>query len=290
MLCFFLKYNFNPLSNQIFEKMKWEKLSTAAKSTQKKRHLCENSNTSISKKRKLSRKVLKEIQNSPKNEQLPKITVENFEFSSPSKKNNKKLLLNLIKTKYELVRFASKRLLDDEEVVSLAIQQDPFSLYWASDRLKNNEKFLYPLIINDENVLREASESIKRNKEFILKILKQNWKIFELLPKEVSKDKEIVQRAIENNGLALENCLDFYKNDKNLVLASVRSTWYSLEFASDSLRNDKDFILETLKIEGSCLSCASEELQTDQELVWKSKQYFKCIKEVQTWNILFHFK
>ena len=44
------------------------------------------------------------------------------------------------------------------------------------------------------------------------------------------------------------------------------------------------------KQDGCSLEYASDELKNDKELEWISKEYFKCINEIPTNNVMFHFK
>jgi hypothetical protein len=73
-----------------------------------------------------------------------------LEFASEKLKDDKQLVLTIVKKNGFVLAYSSERLKDDKEVVMAAVQTDGWSLQYASDRLKDDYDVVMASVGNKE--------------------------------------------------------------------------------------------------------------------------------------------
>ena len=171
----------------------------------------------------------------------------------------------------DCLKFASKRLRDDKEVVLKAVNNYPSNIRFASERLRA-----------DKEIVLIAIDDLTGDGFYGCNI--------EFASMELRDDKEIVMIAIEND----QSCSAFsfaskrLRADKEVFLAAINAYWYPwssrqqsiLLHASSELRADKESVLAAMKnspfnspsVE---LKYISNELSNDPEFMKKVKKYFE---------------
>jgi hypothetical protein len=99
-----------------------------------------------------------------------------IQYISDELKNDKKFILNIIENSEikkdhteNCIKFISKKLLDDEDIIFAILRKDASLLSLASDR-----KLVSYAIGIDGNMLKFASKELQNDKEIVLLAVKQN--------------------------------------------------------------------------------------------------------------------
>lgn len=221
------------------------------------------------------------------------ITIKDIEpYDVISFKEDEKDLLEINIRKGCLIIYANKVLLDDEDIIKLAIIKNSKSLQHASQRLKNNKELVLLAVSNNGYLLRYVSDELKNNKDVVLSALNNNGLSLQYAHFKLKNDKDIVLSAVSKNGLALEYASDNLKNDEAVVMTALRNNdsvshyigiklkqndmimgkivskvGIALEYASDSVKNDKKIVLKAVSQNGYALRYSSRELKNDKEVV-----------------------
>ncbi|HRW58162.1 MAG TPA: DUF4116 domain-containing protein [Chlamydiales bacterium] len=120
--------------------------------------------------------------------------------------------------------YASERLKDDDELVSIAIRQDGSALKYASERLRDDEETVLAAVKQDPEALKYASERLKedkdvslaaielnryalrfvKNKEAIIATIKKDYNLWGLIGIKFKYHKDVIMALVEQNGLRLK--------------------------------------------------------------------------------------
>lgn len=215
----------------------------------------------------------------------------------------KKEKVKLIKDRGELIsqlfvdgmslQYASKKLLKDEDIVSMAVNKNglaiQFAPKWQNDRFVafqafSNDyraaEFISKKFLDDEDFMRGsfysadrleriqyASDRLKDNKEFFLDIVKIDGMAIQYASDRLKDDKDVVLVAIDENGRAIQFASERLRNDKDIAFKVFSYQTYNAEYLSEEIKDDKDFILEAIKLcGGSIYKYISERLQNDKDI------------------------
>jgi len=163
-----------------------------------------------------------------------------FEYLPDSLLSDRKFMINAAKVNGWVIRFATKDLQSDKEIILLAI--------------KYNADILHDLPpITDRNFVIES-------------LCKSSYGVLEHLPMEFRKDKEIVKAFVNNSGMALKYAASDLQGDPDIVSAAVANDGWALAYASSELRGRRDIVLEAVNQNGWALNYASFTLKKDEEL------------------------
>ena len=216
-------------------------------------------------------KVINEKKKIDENEIIEKIHNHEIDFKNlnASIRNNKKIVLEAVKTMGPYLRDASKKLRADKEVVLEAVKSFGTSLQYASEELRGNKDVVLEAVKQRGTALEYANEELRANKEVVLEAIKQNGNALKYVNEKLKNDKEVVLEAVKKSGCALQYASEELRADKEVVLEAVNEEELgsALKYASEELRKDKKFVLETIKKSGCALEYASEELKADKEVV-----------------------
>lgn len=138
-------------------------------------------------------------------------------------KDNKKLMIELIKIDSSILEYASVNLKNDPEVIITSIKKEGMCLKYASDRLKDNEKIVKLAIENNPFAILYASDRLQRNKRLLLKAVKINGEVLSEIPTEILNNVEIVDDKI------LEEAVKSYPDIQILINQRQKSIFHGLE-------------------------------------------------------------
>ena len=156
--------------------------------------------------------------------------------------DNKKFIMNLVENNHFL-QFASDRLKNDKEIVTIALENDcGYYFSNASKELENSEK--------------NITVNFKNNK-YVLK------NILDFVSTELKDDKEFIMSIIKNNGYILKYISERLQDDKEIVMASIKSNGGPLKYASERLQEDEEIkrIITEQNVFKDELECAYEEIK-----------------------------
>ena len=234
------------------------------------------------------RKLISNYQNDP----------HKFKIASKKIKNNKNIVLAVMKKNGYLLEYTSDELKNDHEVVITAINNsNGQALQYASDKLKNDRDIIFTALKYRSDLLKHASDELKNDREIIIAALQKNaseyrsdnvlnyvsdnlkndFEIVKIAIKnsdyalryasdKLKNDREIVMTAVKKCGLELQSASNELKNDHEIVMIAVKNSGYALQYASDQFKNDREIVMAAVKKNGSALEYASDELKTDREI------------------------
>ena len=135
---------------------------------------------------------------------------------------------------------------DDEDVVRVAISQEPLAVVYASERLCKDKKLTI-------HALKELGNCAALG----LSLLDDTHK----------SDKEVVLAAVRRDGLALKAASEALRDDRDVVAAAIAQSGWAYAYASERLRADKSLAVEAMRGNGCALGMASECLRDDELVV-----------------------
>ena len=223
---------------------------------------------------------------------------QRFKIASKKIKNDKNIVLAVMKKNGFLLEYTSDELKNDREVVIAAISNsNGQALKYASEQLKNDREVIFTALKYSSDLLKHASDEIKNDREIIIAALQKNASEYrsECVLKYVSddfkndceivkiaiknsdyalryasdklkNDREFVMTAVKKNGHALQSASNELKNDHEIVMTAVKNSGYALQYASEQFKNDREIVMAAVKKNGSALEYASDELKTDREI------------------------
>ena len=182
--------------------------------------------------------------------------------------------------------YASKQLLDDEEVVMHLLSIDCESLPYISSRLRDDYKFLMKFYKKNDNGWLKISESRwqwwkKRKCYLSASVLDNKWFIKEHL-KRVPEDYIFISERLKKDLAILELTNPFYHlknlecagknilNNRDFILPFIKKFKYPFKWVSKKLRDDYELCDMAVTRYGSFIQYASDRLKNDKKLALKA--------------------
>jgi hypothetical protein len=188
-------------------------------------------------------------------------------------------------------RFASKKLLDDEEVAMHFLSVDDESLPFISSRLRGDYKFLIKFYKKNKNkrlniINTQLWQFPTRNSWLEPRVLDNKWFVREhlkrvpadyiLISKRLKKDLSILKLSnpyhnVKNLKFAGANIL----NDRVFLLPFIKKFKYPFKWASKKIKDDYELCDIVVSRYGSYIQYASDRLKDNKKLALKavSKSY-----------------
>jgi hypothetical protein len=183
-------------------------------------------------------------------------------------------------------RYASKELLDDEEVAMQLLSVDNASLPHISPRLRDDYKFLLKFYKNNDNRWLQISSSRwqwwnKRECYLGSSALDNKWFIKEHL-KRVPEDYIFISERLKKDLAILELTNPYYHrqnlqyagknilNNRDFLLPFIKKFKYPYKFASKKLRDDYELCDIAVTRYGSFIQYASDRLKNNKRLALKA--------------------
>ena len=149
---------------------------------------------------------------------------------------------------------------DDDQIVSLAVQNWGRALEWASSRLQDNKEIVLA-VVQKYGLSPHASKRLRDDREVVLLGVKKNGKGLLYASDRLKDDREVVLLAVKNeyDGMELEYASDRLKGDRALVLEAVESYPHIFDACFDSktffqpYREDTEILKTALRKDGTVL-------------------------------------
>ena len=183
-------------------------------------------------------------------------------------------------------KYASKQLLDDEEVAMHLLSIDRESLPYICSRLRDDYKFLLKFYKKNDNGWLKISESRwqwwrKRKSYLSASVLDNKWFIKEHL-KRVPEDYIFISERLKKDLAILELTNPFYHlknlecagknilNNRDFILPFIKKFKYPFKWVSKKLRDDYELCDMAVTRYGSFIQYASDRLKNDKKLALKA--------------------
>ena len=166
------------------------------------------------------------------------------------------------------LQYASDRLKDSMEIVEKAVIQNGLALQYASDRLKDNKIIVNTAIKQNGLALQYVSDRFKSRLKIVIRALKQNGLALQYVP------EYIQMRAIDITGVAIRNNISAINystiklNDLPRISFLIHN--YNVElikYVDYDIKNNYHVILYCVKQNGLLLEFASEKLKINKDIV-----------------------
>lgn len=124
---------------------------------------------------------------------------QHFTTLNPDLQNDRKIILAAVCGDGEILKMLGSidpRYLEDEEIVSEAIKQNPYSFKYASLKLRGDEAFMEKAININPGTFRHASDEIRMNMRFAMMALKKDSKSFHHVHPTLKQDYAFLTQAL----------------------------------------------------------------------------------------------
>lgn len=182
---------------------------------------------------------------------------------------------------------------DDEDIITIALQEDPNALKFASQRLKSSREFVVKAMNINSYHLVNASSELRNDKNLVRKIINDGgWflfayycedsksllcdrdftcfasgaEFFDYIGEDLKSDREFVLEMVKDNGCILLYTNDELRNDRELILAAVSSCEFVFENLAPIFQDDKEIVAMAVKKSGDLIKFASDRLKKDQDI------------------------
>ena len=134
----------------------------------------------------------------------------NIEYWPDSFKNNKKLLLKILKNSYWSYKFnlnVPNELKDNLSFMKEAVKISPRNFFYASERLRDNKSLLLLALEKKAHALKYASSRLKNNKEVVLKAFNRTPSSLKHSSKKLRSSKKFLKETVGSNPIDIfYNC------------------------------------------------------------------------------------
>ena len=157
-------------------------------------------------------------------------------------RGNKELLTVAVSRDPANLKYADRKLKDDEELAQLAVQGHGQALRYASFRLRDHEGIVRLAVQNDGTALEYANRRLRA-------------------------DKELVKLAVQNSGLALAYASEWLQDCPEVVKLALQQDPLALKYASSRCRNNPDLMITAVQKNGMALRYVGRSLQSDPQII-----------------------
>ena len=201
-------------------------------------------------------------------------------------KDNKEIVLDIMREDGFELEFASDKLKADKEVVFAAVQFDGSNLQFADKTLQGDQEIVLEAIANADHrgdmekdyPMIYASYKLVSNKEFMLKAVKIDPLSYFYLSAELESDKDLFLEALKSwkmkwdeeeavHYLVNRDNSFHYSDDSAFALKILEITSLAFDSFNQELQNSKDFILEAVKVNSSVLEYVADKFKSDKDII-----------------------
>ena len=186
------------------------------------------------------------------------------------------VLAGMVFSDARILETGSKRLHDSRTLVLLAISTGwPLSPSYASRRLLDDCEIIAAGVRHSGQALMHAPDAMRADKAFVMSILSRPRIMFETsclehCSPELRADRELVEAAVRQDPYAIAEASDELQDDRELVLLALTTqrasqAGHMLRYASEALRRDRDLVLTAVRLDWKALLYADDELRQDPE-------------------------
>lgn len=224
-------------------------------------------------------------------EALVQESVYYFKFLPKKYKSDKLFVLNLMKkinitnNKSNILKYCSKELKDDIDIVKEAVFFDPISFKFASKNLKKNKDLFLEAVKSGLETIKFIDKKLKDDIDVVKEIIKNSpWNI-KFLSKKLRENEDMMLFALSREHLNSNPCYVFIsdklKNDKNFIkkALSVNAT-YVYEYINEEFKNDEDLCFEALKFNTHLLFDFPQSIQKNKNFIKKAVFYYPMVLEI----------
>lgn len=208
-----------------------------------------------------------------KTEQL----VKNHPFFNNNAALCKQLLLRK-SDKGRVLKFASERLRDNEEIVMMALAQDPGNLLYTSRRFRDREDLALAGVTHNVRVLSVLSDRLRSNRDIAFAAVRHDPEAIRYAPDIWKDDEDFVLLAVKRAGITLAYASLRMRDNENIVLAAIESQPKALQYASNRIRDHlfsapnrfhdrEDLALAVVTQNGKMLRLLTDRLRSNKDIV-----------------------
>lgn len=188
-------------------------------------------------------------------------------------KDNREVMLALIKAHPNFYKDASRYLKQNKEFVEEVVKQNPVLYTEIAPEYQSTREIALEAMKQRPATWNELPEVFKKEEEFSLEAIKEGYGDID---SKFKSDKEFMKKAVELNGVAIAFSDKLSKEDREeLALKAVETYGKALEFVKPELQADREFVLKAINLDGAALRYASSELRNDPEIVLEAMKQNK---------------
>lgn len=231
---------------------------------------------------------------------------DSVEYERAREEVEKDFMLYAIKIDYNVLAYASDKLLNDKDFMLQVIEYDVWCLGYAKFELRNNPDFMLQAIEKNSLSIKYASDELKDNPDFMLQAIEKDCWCIKYASFNLRNNPEFMLRVIEKNSWALGNASFELRNNQNFMLQAIdrdcRCVYYlsnelvnkllidqdlmlkinrlynKCSINNEILTNNKDLMLQVIENGKWCLFCASDELKNDPDFMLQTiEKDFRCL-------------
>jgi hypothetical protein len=148
---------------------------------------------------------------------------------------------------------------DDETIIEFCLEEYPELIKYASKRLQDNEEIalkaltyqgtLGSYVVSERAPLRYLSDRLRAKKEIVLQSVNQNYYNFQFAGFNISQDRQTVLEIVQRNGMCYALYHDF-KEDEEICMEAVKQNGLVFEHLPQKFKLLKEFAVEAVNSNG----------------------------------------
>lgn len=204
-----------------------------------------------------------------------------IKYASKRLRDNKQLMLKIIKKYPDTVEYASNRLKKDKEFITLAVSERFYNFKFADITLKKDETYIKMLIQKDGNVLKYADQSLQNNPELIKMALDTGLSSLAFALEKIQKNRDFALKLLSKRS-SIRNIHSSLYADAIYMLEAIKKNPYNIKYVQNELKDNIDLALVAIKQDVQVYLYLSKNLQENTLI----KAYLPKKKKVQKFNLL----
>jgi hypothetical protein len=183
-----------------------------------------------------------------------------LQYLNDSSKDNEDIVIIAIQNNPKCFEYISERLRNKKEIIMICIEKLKLYKYKYNNILcmtsyinRNDKEIVLPLMEIDGGDIRYVSYELAMDKQVVITAIKNDPSIYKYINKSFLNDKEVIMLCLKNYEYDEDNFKNFleylnddFKDDKEIVMASVKKCGLNFIYASNRLRNDKQVVLTAI--------------------------------------------
>ena len=167
------------------------------------------------------------------------------------------------------LRYASPNLCDDRAVVEAAVTVSKMyntALVFASPRLRRDHSLVLLAVTTDGHSLQYACSDLQNNIDIVRAAVAQNWDSLQYADRTLLHTTDIVHSVLPEHPQALQYASAEVRNDVSIVAPLAKKDVKCLSYAGFAVLSDRAFILSAVQQNPVAMQYASQELRDDPDI------------------------
>ncbi|WP_257265834.1 DUF4116 domain-containing protein, partial [Endozoicomonas sp. ONNA2] len=140
-------------------------------------------------------------------------------------------------------------------------------LKYASKRVRNDKDVVLPAIAKHPDDLKLASKQLKNDQDVVMASVSQNGYCLSYASPELQDNDMVVKTALAQCAYALQYASERFRSDKGIIQTMIADDISNLQYASKKVLKDREYLLNLIEHYPGAFTCAADCLRHDKDFI-----------------------